>query len=179
MTRPAFPFQVEDISQLARSLHQQLAETNAAPSHLALMNMLARGAGYKNFQHFRQAATPQTALAPPDMKRVDQALRYFDRQGRLAQWPGKTWAQHLCLWGLWAHLPKDVSLTEREISAELNQWHVFADAAILRRTLWEMKLVSRSLDGRDYRRIAKEPPAEARALLRSLKAMGQVAAMSA
>lgn len=171
MTRTAFPFQVEDISQLARSLHQQLTGSAETPSHLALMNMLARGAGYKNFQHFRTAVTPQTASPAPDMARVDQALRHYDKQGRLARWPGKTWAQHLCLWGLWAHLPKYTAMTEREISEVLNQWHNFQDAAILRRTLWEMKLVSRSPDGRDYRRIAQEPPPEARALLRSLKAV--------
>lgn len=171
MTRTAFAFQVDDISQLARSLQQQLAGSTELPGHLALMNMLARGAGYKNFQHFRAVATPQTVGPPPDMARVEQALRHFDAQGRLARWPGKTWAQHLCLWALWAHLPKDTAMTEREISAILNQWHLFQDAAIIRRTLWEMKLVSRSLDGRDYRRIAQEPPAEARAILRALKSV--------
>lgn len=182
MTRPAFPYQVEDISQLARSLQQQLEGMAMPPSHLALMNMLARGAGYKNFQHFRNTATPHPISPAPDMARVEQAMRHFDHMGRLARWPGKTWTQHLCLWGLWARLPNDLSMTEREISAVLNQWHLFEDAAILRRTLCEMKLVTRGLDGRDYRRVALKPPPEARALLRALKATstaaGAVAAMA-
>ncbi|MEZ5756035.1 MAG: DUF2087 domain-containing protein [Paracoccaceae bacterium] len=44
------------------------------------------------------------------------------------------------------------SFTERQISARLDAHHSFGDAAILRRTMIELKLLSRTPDGRDYRR---------------------------
>jgi hypothetical protein len=168
MTRTAFSFQVDDISVLARSLHRQLSEADTPATHLSLMNMLARAAGFRNFQHLRASSTPVAASAPPDRKRVDQILRYFDDKARLTRWPAKTTAQHLALWALWARLPKAEAMTERQISAVLNEWHLFGDPAILRRTLWEMKLVSRSLDGHDYRRVEVAPPPDARALIRAL-----------
>lgn len=168
MTRTAFPFQVDDISMLARNLHRQLAEADAPATHLSLMNMLARAAGFRNFQHLRASSTASAVSPPPDRKRVDQILRYFDDKGRLTRWPAKTNAQHLALWALWSRLPKAQAMTERQISTVLNEWHLFGDPAILRRTLWEMKLVSRSLDGHDYRRVEVAPPADARALIRAL-----------
>ena len=180
MTRDALSYSVGDISALARSLHRQLAAETSIPGHLALLNMLARGAGFRNFQHFRASATaasrveaagrdaPQADL--PDMVLVEQVLRQFDSAGRLARWPAKTSAQKLALWALWARLPEGEAMTEREISARLNHWHLFGDAAIIRRTLWEMKLISRTADSRDYRRIGQAPPATARALIRAVAA---------
>jgi hypothetical protein len=184
MTRDALSYSVGDISALARSLHRQLAAEAALPGHLALLNMLARGAGFRNFQHFRASATPTPAPAvaaagddpagqpetEPDMGQVGQVLRQFDGAGRLMRWPAKTSAQKLALWALWARLPKGEAMTERQISERLNHWHLFGDAAIIRRTLWEMKLISRTADSRDYRRIEQAPPATARALIRAVTA---------
>ena len=169
MTRTAYPYFHPDISALARHLQAELAET-PAPGHLALMNMLARGAGFRNFQHFRASASTELppAEAPPDMTKVAQALRYFDGQGRMVSWPAKTNLQHLCLWGLWSRLPQGVVLTERQISDHLTQWHLFGDAAIVRRTLWELKLIFRTADSRQYRREEKAPSPEARLLIRAL-----------
>ena len=107
MTRDALSYSVGDISALARSLHRQLAAETALPGHLALLNMLARGAGFRNFQHFRASATAasrveaaQRDVPPPDlpdMALVEQVLRQFDSAGRLARWPAKTSAQKLAL----------------------------------------------------------------------------------
>jgi hypothetical protein len=174
MTRTALPYQVTDISQLARQLARQLEtalSAEARPGHLALLNILARAAGFRNYQHFRAAAVAGLRLAEPgpmpDMARVEQALRHFDRDGRMKSWPARTSQQHLCLWSLWARLPRGTVMTERAISAELNRWHLFGDAAILRRTLWELRLIHRSADSRDYRRIEQAPPPEAAALIRA------------
>jgi hypothetical protein len=62
-------------------------------------------------------------------------------------------------------------MTERQISDQLNRWHLFHDAAILRRTLWELKLISRNPDCTDYRRIDQPPPPEAVALIRHLHSL--------
>ena len=173
MTRTTLPYATTDVSALARHLSRELAsETN--PSHLTLMNMLARGAGFRNFQHVRASAAAGDKLdtppsAPADHTKVAQARRYFDAVGTMTSWPAKTHLQHLCLWVLWSRLPRGQSLTEREISRLLDGWHLFGDAAILRRTLWEMKLISRTPDCQDYRRIEQPPPPEARALIRLLQ----------
>lgn len=175
MTRTAIAFAVDDVSALARALSTQLAETAGPPGHLTLLNMLARGAGFRNFQHFRASATAATRLAEApepaaDMTRVAQVLRHFDSTGRLARWPAKTWQQHLAIWALWSRFPRDRVLTERQASAVLGDWHGFGDAAILRRTMVERGLLSRVPGGNEYRRIEARPPAEARALIRHLHA---------
>lgn len=98
---------------------------------------------------------------------MEQALCRFDRAGRLKSWPARTSLQHLCLWSLWSRLPRGVTMTERGISAELNRRHLVGDAAIQRRTLRELRLIHRSPDSRDYRRIEQAPPPEAAALIRA------------
>lgn len=170
MTRTPLPLHIHDIAGFARALQSQLPQP--APSHLALLNMLARAAGFQNHQHLRAqtlaAARIEPAPEPADMKRVEAALRYFDAAGKMTKWPSKTNLQHLCLWALWAPLPSETTLNERQISARLNALHHFTDAAILRRTLVEMALLRRSPDGAEYQRLEQPPPPEARALIRAL-----------
>jgi hypothetical protein len=172
MTRLALPFHVPDIALLARQLERQLAQSPEKPGHLALLNMLARGAGFANYQAFRASALAGTRLtetgAMPDMTRVAQARRYFDAQGRMTSWPAKTNLQYLCLWVIWAHFPKGVVMSERQASALINQWHLFGDAAIIRRTMWERKMISRTEDGRNYCRVEQAPEPEAKALIKAV-----------
>ena len=167
MTRIPLSLAIEDLSAFTRQLH---AELPTAPGHLSLMNMLARAAGFRNIQHLRASAKVGQDLARPARRPGGpdprpQALRHFDPQGRLATWPSRTNIQHLALWALWSRLPQELSMTEREISQLLNRWHLFQDAAILRRTLVELRLISRSADCTDYRRLDQPPPPEAVALI--------------
>ena len=60
-------------------------------------------------------------------------------------------------------------MTERQISHHLNQWHLFHDAALLRRTLVELKLIARSAGCTDYRRLDQPALPEAVALIRQLR----------
>lgn len=83
-------------------------------------------------------------------------------------WPARTALQHLCLWALWARLSKD-TMTERQISQALTAMHSFGDPAILRRTLWELRLVNRTPDSTAYTRVERPPTLEARALIRALQ----------
>lgn len=171
MTRAPIPLIADDISAFARNLHLQLA-ASTVPGHLALLNMLARAAGFRNFQHLRAQTHAADRIATPplqaDLKKVETALRYFDATGRMQSWPGKTNLQHLCLWALWSRLPVATKLTERQISALLTNWHLFGDSAILRRTLAALQLVSREPDGVAYLRVEQPPPADAVALIRAL-----------
>ncbi len=173
MTRTQLPLAIEDLSTFARALHRELQSPEPL-GHVSLLNRLARSAGFRNLQHLRASVEAGAAMAAPrpqaDLARVGQALRHFDDDGRLASWPARTNIQHLALWTLWSRLPQRVSMTEREISQHLDRWHLFGDAAILRRTLCELKLVSRTPDCTDYRRLDQPPPPEAVALIRQLHA---------
>jgi hypothetical protein len=172
MSRLALPFQVADLSAFARSLRDQLDTLEHTPSHVELLNMLCRAAGFRNYQHFRADAGARQRLAAakevkpvPDHQLVEKVARHFDGQGRLLRWPAKAPHLELCLWVLWARIPSGRVLTEREISDLLNLWHVFGDHAVLRRALFEAGLVDRTQDGRQYRRIEQKPPVELSALL--------------
>jgi len=174
MSRLALPFEVADVSAFAKSLREQLRATEQLPSHVELLNLLCKAAGYRNYQHFRATAAAAERLATPvplepvDYGRVEKAARYFDHAGRLIRWPARRNQQELCLWALWSRLPAEVTMTERDISEMLADWNLFGDHATLRRALYDGKLVTRSVDGRDYRRIEQKPPAELGMLLRRI-----------
>lgn len=163
---------IPDLSEFARALSRGLAETER-PGHLALLNLIARAAGFRNHQHLRAQGPARRSITTPhpepDWRRLRDALRHFDKEGGLIRWPAKTSIQHLAVTALWSRLPKDCSMTEREISARLDAHHAFGDAAILRRTMIELKLLSRTPDGRDYRRLERDIGADGAELIRLLK----------
>ena len=97
-----------------------------------------------------------------------KTLRLFDRQGQLMRWPTKRAQQELCLWFLWSKIPRNRLYSEREISGFLTTLHTFGDAALLRRDLCDLGLVTRKRDGSEYRRVEKKPPAELSLLLRRI-----------
>jgi hypothetical protein len=172
MSRLAHPFEIADLSAFARSLRDQLDKLEHKPSHVEMLNMLCRAAGFRNYQHFRASAEARQRLAAapevkpvPDYQLIEKVARHFDGEGRLLRWPSRVPHLKLCLWVLWARIPSGRVLTEREISDLLNRWHVFGDHAVLRRALFESGLVDRTQDGRQYRRIEQKPPVELSALL--------------
>lgn len=172
MSRLALPFEVADLSAFARSLRDQLEKLEHKPSHVEMLNLLCRAAGFRNYQHFRADAearqrlvAPQEVKPVPDHQLVEKVARHFDAEGRLLRWPAKTPHLALCLWVLWSRIPSSSVLIEREINDLLNRWHVFGDHAVLRRALFEAGLVDRTQDGRKYRRIEQKPPVELSALL--------------
>lgn len=178
MTRTTIPFQAPDISSLARALRSQLVGRETTPGHVEILNILARAVGRRNFQQLRaeaQGAAPveTPADAPPapavDLRRVERVQRCFSPEGRLMRWPSRREDQVLALWGLWAQIPSRRDFTEQEISQVLKTLHDFGDHALLRRELFESKLVSRTPDCRAYRRIEQPPPADAAALLGRLR----------
>ena len=178
MSKTLLPFHSDDVSALARSLKGQLANHEAQPSHLELLNMLARANGYHNFQHYRAqlAAREQLENRPAaqepervDFVRIKRLLRMFDSDGKLERWPSKRSQQQLCLWVIWSKLPARKVLTEKEINVLLNDNHLFGDHPLLRRWLCDYGMVSRTRDGSEYRRVEKRPPAEAIELIRLLQ----------
>lgn len=168
MSRSAFPLEVADLSAFAKSLREQLATLEHVPGHVEMLNLCCRAAGYRNFQHFRagaEASVPRPAAPLPDLGKIEKVARYFDAEGRMARWPARFADQSLCFWVLWSRLPAGVVFTEREISELIKSWHLFGDHAILRRGMIDARLISRTQDGREYRRIEQKPPAELSPLL--------------
>jgi len=74
------------------------------------------------------------------MTRVQSALHHFDPQSRLASWPSRPQIQHLAVWAHWLRLARLISLTEHQMSQYLNHWDLFGAAAMLRRTVVELRL---------------------------------------
>ncbi len=66
MPRLQLAYEVADISALARSLRDGLGKLERMPGHVELLNLLARAAGFRNFQHYRaDAAARQRPSDPP------------------------------------------------------------------------------------------------------------------
>lgn len=176
MTREILPFAASDISALARSLHRELRAINDMPGHVQLLNMLARSAGFRNYQHLKAQHDARDRLAQPpatpdtvDHLLVERAARHFNADGTLVRWPARASHQALCLWALWSRMPTGKSFAEAEMNDMLRGWHSFGDHALLRRALFNAGLVSRSRSGSDYRRIEQLPPPEALALIRHIE----------
>ncbi|WP_374535824.1 DUF2087 domain-containing protein [Chitinimonas taiwanensis] len=192
MSRPVFPYHAPDISALARSLSTQLAKQWAEhaqpPSHVQLLNMLARAVGQQNFQQFRAQAqaTPSLVLpsiaADPAAKRAAQVqlpagdvlrlLRHFDAQGRLLRWPGKFSEQLPCLWVVCRQIPAQREMSERAINEYIKRAECFGDHVLLRRELVNYGLLTRTPDGKVYRRIEQAVPEAIQALLAAVQARG-------
>ena len=172
MSRTAVPLRVDDLSPFAKILRQTLSGHDGTPTHVELLNMLAKAAGFQNYRHLRADAGTAGRLAiaaepapRADLAQIEKAARHFDAAGILSSWPARFNHQLLCLWVLWSRIPAGETFTERQISDLLNDWHGFGDHALLRRAMFEAKLVNRTIDGRQYRRIEQKPPAELGALL--------------
>nr|WP_298728094.1 DUF2087 domain-containing protein [uncultured Steroidobacter sp.] len=176
MSRVALSLQIPDLSGFARSVREQLGKLAEPPSHVEMLNLLCRSAGFRNYQHCKgvlearqRLQMPTPAVVPVDYTLVEKAARLFDERGRLLRWPTRAPVQELCLWVLWSRLASRKTFTEKQISELIKGWHVFGDHALLRRALIAWRLVQRTQDGSEYRRIEQPPPAELRALIARLR----------
>lgn len=167
MTRDVISLQLEDLSSFAKRLRKDI-ETDLG--HAEFLDRISKAAGYRNYQHLRVKNQPAPVIDKP---LVERALRQFDEQGLLAQWPAKTRIQHLCCWVIWSKLPPRLTMTEREISTRIDDCAAFRDAAQIRRTLIEQGGLMRNLDGSQYKRCENPLPAEAVELIKQLRAKVQ------
>lgn len=168
MSKTPVAYQAADISLLARKLRNHMLQNAKVPSHLELLNILARVSGYRNFQHLREQMNAPIALARPApeapdttlLKRMERLARCFDREGRLLRWPNRRSDQISALWILWLQLPGNIPFSEKSISSWLRKRNGFDDHALLRRDLCGLNLLSRTRDGSLYQKIDREIPAE-------------------
>ncbi|WP_417581780.1 DUF2087 domain-containing protein [Pelagibacterium sp.] len=98
-------------------------------------------------------------------KRIVRTARCFDGTGRLVRWPSRRADQELALWVIWSQLPDFGQCSELEVNTMLRTRNDFEDYVLLRRELCERDLLRRTPDGSIYRRVARDLPQEAVALL--------------
>ena len=180
MPREAVPFVAPDLSAFARSLARALGERTETtpPSHVELLNLIARAAGHRNVQALRAATqAPPAPLADEDRPlqlplsaNARKALRQFDTRGRLLRWPTKFSVQRLALWALWTLFDSRRVYSEKEVNAVLRSANLFGDHVILRRELVDQRLLARKSDCSEYRKLPARPDPEARALLSAWRA---------
>ncbi len=177
MSRDILPFIAPDMSALAKTLGRELGLIDGKPGHVQLLNMLARGVGYRNFQHFRAASAAEERLAevpsapePVDYALVERVSGHFDTEGRLIRWPSRYGHQSLALWVIWARLQAGHVYSEFDVSVIIRNNHLFGDHALIRRAMIDVGLLVRTPDGREYRRVERKPPGEALALIRRVEA---------
>ena len=190
MPRQAFSLDVPDAALFARSLGRALKVRHAAghaepPGHVEMLNLVARALGQRNLQSLRAVARAPTSAALPVLPTATEdlpappalsanarkALMQFDSRGRLLRWPTKFSVQALAMWLLWTLFDGRRSYTEAEVNKVLAGANAFEDHATLRRELVNHKLLSRKSDCSDYRKLARRPDAEARALLAAWRAL--------
>ena len=156
------PLTISDVSAFAKALRADLLARDAIPGHASFLSAVAKAAGYDNHQHLKAAAPTK-----PDPQ-LAKALRVFDSAGQMTRWPKQTTTQGLCLWAFWARLPANSDLTEKDVNAVLMEGHSFGDHALLRRSMLDHKLLTRTTDGSVYRRIERSPSDTAKQLLKMI-----------
>jgi hypothetical protein len=196
VSRTLVPLATPDVSAFAKSLKNLLGTRHAEgkaqpPTHLELLNLLARAAGWRNFSTLKALAArlPPPAMPPADAAThaaadedavavadattdptVRKALLQFDAAGRLVRLHAKLSVQQLCMWPLWTLFAAHRQYTEKEVNAILNAQHTFGDPASLRRELVNMGLLARKSDCSAYWKQPQRASPQARALLHAWRA---------
>lgn len=195
-SRQTVALHTADASALAKALRSQLATyaesqggtaNQVVPSHLALLNMLARAAGHRNYQALKAQPSPAPVVRAPSTPEAPapasvepgtsplsasaaKALTQFDELGRLARWPHKFSVQRIAMWGLWLRFDSGRTYTEREVNDILKAWTTYGDHVTPRRELVEMGLLARKPDCSAYWKEPQRPTDEIRAVLQALRA---------
>ena len=85
---------------------------------------------------------------PMDLPR--ELRPFMDEQGRLKQWPTKQKTQRMAIANLAAHFEPGRIYNEAQVNELLNEWHTFEDWALLRRVMFDWRVLDRESDGSRY-----------------------------
>jgi hypothetical protein len=86
------------------------------------------------------------------MKESDRVGKFLDDQGKVKIWPSRRNRKNQLevLRYLSTKFEPNVFYTEKEVTKLIDENHTFHDPAMLRRELFEAKLLDRKLDGSAY-----------------------------
>jgi hypothetical protein len=78
--------------------------------------------------------------------------KFLDEQGRVKTWPSRRNRKYqlAVLKYLSSKLDVNVYYTEKEVTNLINENHTFGDPAMLRREMFEARLLGRKIDGSVY-----------------------------
>jgi hypothetical protein len=86
-------------------------------------------------------------MGPDDLR----AYRYLlSDDHKIRRWPKKNHEKQFVLEYLQSKFVRETRISEREVNAIIQQWHLFNDHALLRREMFERGLMNRTRDGREY-----------------------------
>jgi hypothetical protein len=88
--------------------------------------------------------------APLDDDPFREMRRHMDAEGRLTHWPAKRSRQLIALRYLATKFTPEMEFNERGINEFLNSIHTFKDPAMLRRELFDLRVLDRTRDGSRY-----------------------------
>ena len=166
MPRDVTTLKIDDLSTFTKTLRQSLIREDTTPSHSKMLSLVAKAAGYQNYQHLK---AKKPVMTTTDNKQLDKALRVFDADGIMTRWPNQTAIQALCLWVFWSRLPARTDLSEHQINEVLKVGNSFGDHVLLRRSLIDHRLAKRTTDGTTYRRIEQAPTPHAARLIAAIQ----------
>jgi hypothetical protein len=84
-------------------------------------------------------------VTPPN-----EIRRFCDDEGRLRAWPARRKFQLVALHFLAEQFPRGEDWSEKQVNERLNGLHTFGDWALLRRELFDLRLLGRESDGSRY-----------------------------
>lgn len=154
---------IEDLSQAAKYLANHWPQTK--PSHLQLLNLMAKAAGKQNYQQLKAEQVP---LAPALSKTSRRQLRQYHVNGQPNRWPSKRSDQQAMVWMVYMQLPNFTDISEQDVNAHLKACIHFSDYVLLRRELVSAGLLGRTQDGSRYWLIERPLPQRYHELAKAL-----------
>lgn len=146
MSREKNSLEITDLSLFCKNLSKSWPEKK--PSHLALLNLVAKSTGYKNYQHYLSHGNAKTGFV---LDRKDRRrMRLLDDQGVVIRWPSKFSDQSVIIWYLASQLPMFRDWSEKKVNHWIQNRTAIDDHLRIRRELIGRAILGRTRDGRSY-----------------------------
>ena len=154
MTKEVFPFGVPDISALAKHIKKEI-DDNQTPSHLEVLNILARGAGFKNFQYMCIYAHITLSIDKV-LENLEKIKNYFNKKSGITTIFSKLLLQNLVIHYIWERLEDYKKWCKIEINQKLNMLYSVVDVTMSCSHQIQGEYLEQSCDCSDYEILPRE-----------------------
>lgn len=145
MSKQTTSLYIADLSQAAKYLAQHWPQEK--PSHLSILNLLAKAAGKQNYQQLKaQQPEPPVQFS----KATARQVRQYHGNGKPSRWPTKRSDQLAMMWMIYLQLPEFKNISESDVNEHIKASINFSDYVLVRRELICAKLLGRTNDGSQY-----------------------------
>ena len=86
---------------------------------------------------------------------MNEIKAYLNSELQVTSWPAKSKNKEAVISYLAEKFEKEKFYTEKEVNELLNKFHTFSDSTLLRRELYERKLLDRDNNGSRYWKVNK------------------------